>query len=301
MNSSHRPRLSIVFLNYNRLADTRRTVMHLRTLLAARDDIEVIAVDNASSDGTRAYLRSQAHWLNLVEAESNLGIAALNEGFKQAKGDYIFVHDDDSYPCDEATLDFIIGCLDTRSEVGVVACRIESSTGQVVRTWHLPQTDSPGPSMAFVGCGFAIRRSLFEKVGWYPGWFFLYQNEMEVAIRVMKQGYGIHYDPCCRVVHRESTTGRSSWRRVYFPTRNTIWIIRRYFPFPGAAYLIASRLCMGFIRAAQSMEFGWYLRAVRDAFSEPVGRDILPPALRKRLTEFREQNSLCHQLTRLLS
>jgi len=151
--------------------------------------------------------------------------------------------------------------------------------------------------VAFVGCGFAIRRALFESVGWFPERFFLYQNEMEVAIRVMQKGYQIRYEPDCRVVHRESSVGRANWRRVYFPTRNTIWIIRRYFPLPGAAYLIASRVCMGFIRAFQSGEFRWYYKAVRDAFKEPIEPEILPQPLRERLSAFWKQNSLWHQLT----
>ena len=301
MNTECQPKLSIVFLNYNRLAETQRTVMSLRSLVANRDDIEVIAVDNGSADGTKAYLRSNAYWLTVVEMNHNMGIAGLNEGFKHAIGDYVLVLDDDSHPHDEASLDILISCLDTRPEVGVVACRIESPDGQPVRTWHLPRTDRPGTSMAFVGCGFAIRRKLFERVGWYPERFFLYQNEIEVAICVMREGYQIYYEPRCRVVHRESITGRASWRQVFFPTRNTIWIIRRYFPFPGAAYLIFSRLCMGFIRAVQSGEFKWYYKAVKDAFGEPIEAEVLPQSLYKGLSTFWKQNSLWHQLTERLS
>jgi GT2 family glycosyltransferase len=283
------------------MAETHRTVIHLRSLLANRDDVEVIAVDNASTDGTRAYLRTQTHWMTVVEMDRNMGIAALNRGFKQAGGDYILVLDDDSHPRDEATLDLLIAVLDTRPEVGVVACRIESHTGQPTPTWHLPKTDVAGPSMAFVGCGFAIRRALFERIGWYPERFFLYQNEVEIAIRVMQQGYHIYYEPRCRVVHRESSVGRAGWRQVYFPTRNTIWIIRRYFPFPGAAYLIVSRLCMGFIRAVQFGEFKWYYRAVKDAFGELVESEALDQQVRKQLSTFWKQNSLWHQLTGRLS
>ena len=301
MNTECQPKLSIVFLNYNRLAETQRTVMYLRSLVANRDDIEVIAVDNGSTDGTKAYLRSNTYWLTVVEMNHNMGIAGLNEGFKHASGAYVLVLDDDSHPHDEATLDILISCLDTRPEVGVVACRIESPGGQPVRTWHLPRTDHPGTIMAFVGCGFAIRRKLFERVGWYPERFFLYQNEIEIAIRVMREDYQIYYEPRCRVVHRESPTGRASWRQVFFPTRNTIWIIRRYFPFPGAAYLILSRLCMGFIRAVQSGEFKWYYKAVKDAFGEPIEAEVLPQSLYKGLSTFWKQNSLWHQLTERLS
>jgi len=296
MVESLKPKLSIVFLNFNRLCETRYTLARIEKLLENRQDIEVIAVDNGSSDGTGAFLHTQTHWITVLQLPTNIGIAGYNEGFKQARGDYILVLDDDSHPVDTITLDRMIQCLETRPDIGIVACRIEALTGEVVHNWHTPHNDEPGPSMAFVGCGFAIRRDLFEDIGWYPGEFFLYQNEIEVAIRVMCRQYKIHYDPQCRVVHRQAALGRTNWRRVYYPTRNTIWVIRRYFPLPDAIYLIASRLFLGFVRASQSLEFTWYYKAVKEAFSAPIERQPLSPALRKQLNTFWRQNSVWHQL-----
>ena len=291
------PRLSIVYLNYNRVADTQQTTEQLRALTAERDDIEVIAVDNGSSDGTLAYLQTQQTWLHLIETGYNAGIAGYNQGFAQARGDYLLVLDDDSCPADSATLDRLITQLDQQPTLGVVACRIEDGQGKPALTWHLPLTDTAGPSMAFIGCGFAIRRDLFAAIGWYPEAFFLYQNEIEVAIQVRRQGYEIHYDPSCRVIHRGTPADRPNWRRIYYPTRNTIWLIRRYFPRPAAFYLIASRLCIGLVRALQCHELTWYYRAVREAFKEPVPAEILPKRLRHELDAFWRQNSLWHQLT----
>lgn len=291
------PKLSIVFLNYNRISETRRTLEHLRSLVGMRDDIEVVAVDNASVDGTGNFLKAQNEsWLQVMHMPRNTGIAGYNKGFAKARGQYILVLDDDSHPHDSETLDRIIDTLDHNPMVGVVACHIETPKGRM-RTWHLPEKlDQAGESMAFVGCGFAIRRSLFAEIGWYPENFFLYQNEMEVAIQVRRRGYSIHYDPQCRVVHREAQQGRPNWRRVYYPTRNTIWLIRRYFPAHSAIYMIASRLCFGFIRALQSRELKWYYKAVREAFNEPVSVEILSPELRRELRLFRHHNSLWHHM-----
>ncbi|WP_245391610.1 glycosyltransferase family 2 protein [Thioflexithrix psekupsensis] len=290
-------RLSIVFLNYNRLADTRYTLSHLQHLVAHRHDIEIIAIDNASSDGTASFLRTQeSERVIVLEMSENTGIAGYNEGFKRARGDYILVLDDDSHPVDGETLDRFIQRFDQQADIGVIACRIEDAQQHIVRTWHLPKEDYAGKSMAFVGCGFAIRRELFAQIGWYPASFFLYQNEMWVAIEVLKAGYTIYYDPTCRVIHRASPVGRSHWRRVYYPTRNTLWLIRHYFPFPMAYYLIVSRLFLGFIRAVQAFEFGWYYRAVKEGLFTPIAAQPLPKELREQLTPFWRQNSIWHQL-----
>ena len=296
MIPSVHPKLSIVFLNYNRLEETRTTVQQLMNINRDRTDIEVIAVDNGSTDGTPAFLQQHSDWMRVLILDCNTGIGGLNKGFHIATGDYIMVLDDDSHPRDTATIDNLIKCLDCRPDVGVVACRIEHPDGTPFRTWHLPEVDAPGPSAAFVGCGFAIRRDLFQQIGWFPDHFFLYQNEVETAIRVIQCGFGIHYDPSCRVVHRESEVGRTSWRQVYFPTRNTIWIIRRYFKMPEALLMLASRILFGFVRAVQTGQMRCYCLAVKEGLNEKIHQDLLPRDLSRRLRIFKRHNNVFYHL-----
>lgn len=291
-------RLSIVTLNFNRLAETRHSVAQLRGLLAGRDDCEVIAVDNGSSDGSAAWLQTQDDFLLPLLRADNGGIAGYNVGFEQARGDYILVLDDDSTPADGATLDRLIALLDADPELGAVACRIEDSNGQRVWSWHLPKADQSGPSMAFVGCGFAIRRALFEHIGWYPAEFFLYQNELEVAIRVRLAGYRIRYEPACRITHRTAGQGRASWRRVYFPTRNTLWLLRHYARYPQAPYLIVSRTVIGLVQAARLGQWRAWLDGLREGLQRPLPRQPLPVDLWREFGPLWRQNSLWHHLTR---
>jgi GT2 family glycosyltransferase len=290
------PRLSIVVLTYNRLVETRITISKLIEMVTHRRDIEVIAVDNGSTDGTAQLLKRYMDRVRVFLLDDNRGIGGLNHGFQHARGEYIMVLDDDAHPRNIATIDRLINCLENWPSVGVVACRIEYPDGRRFRTWHLPEIDIPGPSIAFVGCGFGIRRNLFAKIGWFPEHFFLYQNEVDTAIRVMLNGYGIHYEPSCRVIHRESATGRTSWRQVYFPTRNTIWIIRRYFPMPEALLMITSRLLFGGLRAIQHHQMRPYFLAVKAGFRIKIRRELLPRELCGRLRTFRHHNNIFYHL-----
>ncbi|MBF0469514.1 MAG: glycosyltransferase family 2 protein [Desulfamplus sp.] len=297
------PKLSVVFLNYNRLYDTVRTVGQLKKLCFNRDDIEVIGIDNASKDGTTQFLESQAYWIINLSLKDNLGIEGLNLGFQKAKGEYILVLDDDSHPVDINTIDLLVQSLDRCENAGAIACRIETEDGAPFQTWHLPdsKTDTFCESVAFVGCGFAIRRELFEKIGWFPGRYFLYQNEIDVAIKIKKLGYKIYYDPRCTVVHRNSPAGRANWRQVFYPTRNTIWLLRQYAPFPMSAYYIFSRLCFGCVRAIESGEYQWYLRAVKEAFRCKIKKSRLTRPLRKNFVTLWQQNSIVHHIKWALS
>lgn len=291
-------RISIVILNYNRLEETRYTVERLRELIVDRTDTEVIAIDNASSDGTGAYLNSQSDFLTPVILPDNRGVGGCAAGLERAKGDYILVLDDDSHPHDSTTLDRLIHHLDTIPDIGVVACRIENCNGNRIPAWHLPGKDEQGPCMAFVGCGFAIRRRLFEEIGWYAEHFFLYQNDVDVAFQVYLSGFSIIYDPACRVVHRVAPANRCRKRQVFYATRNSLWLIRTYYTWPGKVYLLTSRVTIGLLRALQFAEPGAYLRGLREGFSTPVKRWPLPARLRTTFAPFWRQNSLLHQLLR---
>ena len=290
------PRLSIVVLNYNRQQDTAHTLYVLRQIYFDRNDIEIIAVDNCSEDGTADFLQTQQDWVKVLLLDHNLGIEALNRGFEMTSGEFVFVLDDDSHPWDASVFDQIIDAFDKNQKTGIVACAVHNEAGHLVKTWHLEPTENPGESVAFVGCGFAIRRELFKRIGWFPGSYFLYQNEIDVSIKVARLGYGISYLPHCRVVHRNSPAGRAHWRQVFFPTRNTIWLIRAYAPFPLAIYYLFSRICFGFVRAVESGEYGYYLKALQQGFGMHVESIALSSDMCRRFKVLWQQNSLLHQL-----
>lgn len=298
METPRQIRLSIVLLNYNRLDETRQTVERLLAMAGERPDIEIIAVDNNSVDGTAEYLENQ-EGVRAVLLRENNGIAGYNKGFALAAGEYILVLDDDSCPLDAATLNRIVALLDKNPEMGVLACHIETPAGEPQWKWHLPREHRFGISPFFIGCGFAIRRRLFEQIGWYPENFFIYQNEIDVSFKVRMHGFEIYYDPECRVVHRGVPSQRPGRRCVYYPTRNTIWLIRRYYPRPAATYMLLSRLLVGLGRAVYLRQMEAFRSAVQDGFSEPIERQRPSRAILRQAAPFFRQNSIVHQTGRM--
>lgn len=292
-------KLSIVFLNFNRLKETRYLCTRLHTLCAGRDDIEIIAVDNGSVDGTAKYLQEQTTISSILLAD-NIGIAGYNAGFNRAKGEYLLILDDDSCPLSLAGIDQALQTLDQRLDIGVIAAHIQTPEGRSQGSWHLPVSRQLAKSPFFIGCGFIIRCALFKKINGYPESFFLYQNEIDVSFQVRLQGYEIFYDPHCIIVHRGIPSQRSGWRRVFFPTRNTLWLIRRYYPQPQASYLILSRVIIGLIRAIKFKQLTAYLKAVHDGLRQPITKNILPINLLQSFLPFWKQNSLIHQLLKYL-
>ncbi|MDT8407312.1 MAG: glycosyltransferase family 2 protein [Methylococcales bacterium] len=292
-------RLSIVFLNFNRVAETRQTTETLRHLCQNHHDVEIIAVDNGSCDGTAEYLAAQ-HDIGYLSRPDNSGIAGYNTGFEHARGEFVLVLDDDSCPADWASVERALQHLEQRPELGLLAFHIVSPDGSPQSSWHLPDRDTPALTSGFIGCGFLIRRSLLNQIGGYPGDFFLYQNEAYVAFKIRQAGFLMWYAPDCRVIHRGQPSSRPGWRRVFFPTRNTLWLIREFYPRPLAWYLLISRLLIGLVRAVQFGQLKCYVQAAWAGLSQPRPFTPMDADLRREFSPFLRQNSLWHQLTRNL-
>ena len=297
MNSAIK--LSIVFLNFNKLNETQFTSEALKKLCHTRDDIEIIAVDNGSVDGTADYLKSQSH-IQSILLPDNGGIAGYSAGFNQAKGQYILVLDDDSCPTSLTTIDAALAKLDQQENIGIIAAHIETPEGEPQWSWHLPKSDTFCPSPFFIGCGFIIRHDLFKKIGWYPENFFLYQNEIDVSFQVRLQGYDIFYDPNFIVIHRGKPSIRPNWRRIFYPTRNTLWLLRRYYPQPLASYLIFSRIIIGLLRATQFGELTSYFKALKAGLFSPIKKNPLPTTIQIQSQVFFQQNNIFNLLINTL-
>jgi GT2 family glycosyltransferase len=213
---------SFVVVNYNRKDEILLTIAKTKALQEFNPDFyEIIVVDNASNDGSIPALRELGKAIILIENQVNSGASAWNLGFEKATGKYFVILDDDSHI--DSGLTDALRYLDTNREVGVLALNITGGAFQTSHWKHLAEY------AGFIGCGAIIRKSLYDQIGGYASWIFLYTNEYEYGIRCMDAGYKIRYFAKCMVTHRTSNINRSSERLIIYSVRNEMAIVYKYF------------------------------------------------------------------------
>lgn len=283
------PLVSIVMLCWNRIDDVRESLSNIRE--QRYPALEIIVVDNGSTDGTPAMVEADFPEAQLISLENNLGIEAYNIGFEQASGEYIVILDDDSFPAPDA-LERMVRRFEADPELGVVAFDVRNYYSYDDIKNHLAAADTGSREtqaatakdylMSFNGAGAGVRKDVFRRIGYYPEEFFLYNNELDTAFRIWDAGYKIEFFSDIVAYHKYSPKNRDSWRAPFYYTRNAFWLVWKNYPLT-----MAIRLTLGLMRSCiyYSLEQRtWiYVKAMREAFRlmpalkgkrKPVRRDI---------------------------
>jgi GT2 family glycosyltransferase len=250
---------SFIIVNYNRKEELRLTLTKSIQLSAMhKDDYEVIVVDNASADGSKEMVKEEFPSTTLIENHVNIGAPAWNLGFENAKGEYFIILDDDSHL--ESGLDAAIEYLDNNLDVGILALNITGGAFQT-NTWN-----NLSQYAGFIGCGAIVRKTLYDKIGGYADWIFLYTNEYEYGIRCMEAGFKILYFADCKVMHRTSNINRSSKRLVTYSVTNEMAIVYKYFDKKHRS-LYLCRVFLNNVRCISQhglSSIPWYFSALQD-------------------------------------
>ena len=221
--SSATPRASIVIPVFN---EFRHTLGCLRALAAHPPvaAIEIIVVDDGSSDETEAALASVAG-LRYHRRGSNGGfIAACNDGAALARGDYLVFLNNDTVP-QPGWLDALLDTFNDHPEAGLVGAqllypdgRLQEAGGVVFADgsgWNYGRFGAPdAPRHAFVrevdycsGAALAVPRALFNQLGGFDARYTpAYYEDTDLAFAVRSAGFETVYQPAARVVHNEGTT-----------------------------------------------------------------------------------------------
>jgi len=115
--------LSIIIVSWN-VKDLLKKCLKLIFKFQGNLKIEVIVIDNASSDSTSEMIKNDFPQVKLISNDKNLGFAAANnQGIKQATGEYIlFLNPDTEILAD--TLQFSIDVFKKHKDTGAVGCQI---------------------------------------------------------------------------------------------------------------------------------------------------------------------------------
>ena len=231
------PRLSrihLVVLSHNRLDCLPRLFENL-VVPAANYDAQVTIVDNASGPAVREYLGKYRSipGMEVVFVEENLGVAAgRNIGFKRGNRECIVYLDDDGlFPV--RSLERVPKMFDQLPSAGLLAFRVVNGVTGIVENDHGLTRSCVGN---FHGAGHAIRRAVFERVGYLDESCFFGAEEIEFSMRARNAGFPTVYVPEIEVRHfsLKHSEGGAARRRLLW-ARNYAMVLFRYLPFGTAA------------------------------------------------------------------
>ncbi|MGI8636042.1 MAG: glycosyltransferase family 2 protein, partial [Segetibacter sp.] len=220
--------VSAVILAYNRCSEVLFTIGKLKEFRKTLPfDLEIVVVDNASVDSTSQAIKEMHPDITLVTNPKNNGIAGWNEGFKAANNKYFLVLDDDSHI--HSGLKKAVIYLEQNKDIGILALNIKDA---LLRAHNLPEDIAWKDKQdieGFIGCGAIIRKEVYDKIGGFAEWIYVYTHEFEYAIRCLNEGYKVQFFQDGVVSHRASSVNRTNKRLRLFGTRNEMAIVYKYF------------------------------------------------------------------------
>ncbi|MEF2146353.1 MAG: glycosyltransferase family 2 protein [Desulfovibrionaceae bacterium] len=246
--------LSVVIVNYNTRELLADCLESLRTHLPATE-VEVIVVDNASSDGSREMVQTRFPEVRLICSKENLGFGRANNlGVQESSGKYLFLFNSDAV-LREDTATALRHVLEERPETGVAGPRVLLSDNS-----RQPMICGPVPSLRamfndalkldklFPGIRFfqglhddrptqrvtevgwvsgvcmLIRRKAFEQVEGFDPEFFMYCEDIDLCLRMRRFGWGVVHVDEYPIVHHCGGSSKTDAQRL----RNSL-MQQRYF------------------------------------------------------------------------
>lgn len=275
------PPVSVLIVTWNRREDLLRSVES--ALAQTYPNLEVVVLDNASTDGSAEAVRSRFPDVRVICSDKNLGCpSGRNLGIVNCRGEYIYQLDDDGWLAPDA-VEKSVRAMQADPEIAVVMSAIHEVEGEkVVRVQ--PPVDHPVYRHSFIGCCSMLRKSALDKVGLFPDDYWRQMEENHLALRLLDAGYYCYLQPESVMYHRPSPVGRDTSKFFYYDMRNINRTAMRLWPFPWCALKIANNFrhaaAFAVRRLKPLMPLKLLVRLIADLLAlpgrrKPVRRDTL--------------------------
>lgn len=236
-------KVSIVIVNWNGKKFLKNCLDSLKKITYS--PVEIIVVDNNSTDGSEAYVKKYYPKVKLIENEKNYGYAGgANIGGKHANGSYILFLNNDTVVTpgfiEPLLTDFrkdpSVGCvqsqmrlLNDKSILEVVGDYI-SFTGFLYHYGYRKKANLDKYNRQTIifspkGACSIFPRSLLQKIGLFDEDFFIFFEETDLSFRVWLAGCKVLYEPKSVIYHVSGgdtiVSNKYSYeRRIYLIFKN---------------------------------------------------------------------------------
>ncbi len=266
-------RIAIVILNWNGEVLLER---YLLSVVQHSEGAEVYVVDNASTDGSIEFLKTEYPQVRLIQNKENGGFAkGYNQGLKNVNAD-IFCLLNSDVEVTEGWLNPIAQAFDRMPEVSIVQPKILD----LMRRDHFEYAGAGGGFIDRLGYPFCrgrifqslekdtgqyddiseifwatgacmfIRSNLFWELGGFDEDYFAHQEEVDLCWRAKNEGHKVFYVGTSKVYHLGgSTLSNMNPQKTYLNFRNSLFSITKNLPRRKALSIIGVRLLLDGVAA----------------------------------------------------
>jgi GT2 family glycosyltransferase len=286
-------KLSIIIVGYNVKYFLEQCLLSVRAAVGSMD-AEVFVVDNHSSDGSAAYIRSRFAEARVIENEENVGFSrANNQAVRLSTGDYVLLLNPDTV-VGERVLKEACSFMDSHPEAGAVGVKMLNGAGvflpeskrsvpspwvafckmsglsrlmpqsRIFARYHLRYLDEDRMHEveALSGAFMLLRRSTLLQTGLLDERFFMYGEDIDLSYRIRLAGYRNYYLPL-KIIHYKGESTRKDFRYVKIFYGAMLIFFDKHYRHCGRVFRL-------FIRGSIALHGGVF--ALKNVFRRKIGR-----------------------------
>ena len=261
LNQAAVPDISVVVVTYNSVQVIVNCLASIEAETASGMRLEIIVVDNGSTDGTVETVRTRFPAVRLVTGQGNVGFARGNNiGLAMARGRYFLMLNADT-EIRAGALASLLAFAEAHPQAGFVAPRLVNPDGSLQHsTFRFPDFHQtfygyfekwvPMDSEAngryapaeyerarvvehALGAAVLIRRATYEQIGGMDAKYALYFEETDWCFRCREAGWQVWYTPEATIMHLGAHSTRSDPERssvlfarsqAYYWRKNYGWL-----------------------------------------------------------------------------
>ncbi len=198
--------------------------------------LEIIVVDNASTDDTVESLSSKFPMVKFIQNQQNVGFGmANNQGFALAHGDYVLLLNTDAF-LKAGCIENLLETIQSDNKIGVVGPKILNVDGTiqpsvhpfpgplraVLEYWWMERLFCPGTPLGsyrnwsysqqadvpwLIGACMLVRKSVIDETDGFSKEFFMYAEETDWQKRINDNGWRIVFTPAAECIHLGGASG----------------------------------------------------------------------------------------------
>jgi GT2 family glycosyltransferase len=246
------PKVAVVVLTWNGLSLTMACLESLQSL--DYENLEIILVDNGSTDGTvLAVRKGYGDGVTVIENPRNLGFAAGNNaGIRRALengADFVLLLNNDT-TVDPPLVTRLVGVIRGSTDIGIVGPKIYFASppdriwfagGEIrlsrgvsrhigIRERDSGAFDEIRDVDYITGCALMARRAVFESIGYLDPAFTAYYEDADFCMRARRKGFRVVYVPAGKVWHKisSSTGGQIGRAKISRKLGSTLIFLKKY-------------------------------------------------------------------------